>query len=418
VDDAWQDSFWQELTQHKIDFLRTQVAPFLGYLAGVDVAAATFTNKVERLKLEILTDGAKPETLKSIAEDVSRLPNFVFRYSQRPHSANLCLSPQLQTATPEQLNQVIADLAAQMKNRRSRSRFFDNSKEAFLNELKDNLKTASYLDICVGYFNLSGWWLIDELINGFVNPKNNRCRLLIGMKPRKEEDNNKLYGELIKGLSSVPKMRLVRFANQLKIGEIQLKLVSDVHAKLYLIYQNRSKLPTTAFLGSSNLTYSGLNRPGELNARFDSPEDCQELQGWFNNQWDSKEAIDFSQEFAELILKDESKFRENIIEELGHFFIEWQVDYLDCDGKMYRLDDYISFNPHEGEHEIHPNFEPFIKNLIDEFGARYICLPYDNNPNCETLMDILNRDEDSDDYCDRWLYESLDYLKYLFEKDD
>jgi HKD family nuclease len=396
----------------------TQVAPFLGYLAGVDVAAATFTNKVERLKLEILTDGAKPETLKSIAEDVSRLPNFVFRYSQRPHSANLCLSPQLQTATPEQLNQVIADLAAQMKNRRSRSRFFDNSKEAFLNELKDNLKTASYLDICVGYFNLSGWWLIDELINGFVNPKNNRCRLLIGMKPRKEEDNNKLYGELIKGLSSVPKMRLVRFANQLKIGEIQLKLVSDVHAKLYLIYQNRSKLPTTAFLGSSNLTYSGLNRPGELNARFDSPEDCQELQGWFNNQWDSKEAIDFSQEFAELILKDESKFRENIIEELGHFFIEWQVDYLDCDGKMYRLDDYISFNPHEGEHEIHPNFEPFIKNLIDEFGARYICLPYDNNPNCETLMDILNRDEDSDDYCDRWLYESLDYLKYLFEKDD
>jgi len=45
-------------------------------VAGVDVAAA-FTNKVEWLKLEIFTDGAKSGTLESIAEDVSRLPDFV-----------------------------------------------------------------------------------------------------------------------------------------------------------------------------------------------------------------------------------------------------------------------------------------------------------------------------------------------------
>ncbi len=37
-----------------IDFLRLKVAPFLRYVADVDVAAETFTNKVERLNLQIL----------------------------------------------------------------------------------------------------------------------------------------------------------------------------------------------------------------------------------------------------------------------------------------------------------------------------------------------------------------------------
>ena len=54
------------------------------------MAAATFTNKVERLKLEILSDEAKPGTLESSAEDVSRLPDFVFEDSQRQESANFC----------------------------------------------------------------------------------------------------------------------------------------------------------------------------------------------------------------------------------------------------------------------------------------------------------------------------------------
>lgn len=124
VEEAWTDGFWRYLTQSKIDFLRNQVAPLLRFVAGLDVAEATFTNKVERLKLEILTEGAKPSTLESIAEDVSRLPDFVFEDPQRQNSANFCLSHQLRSATPEQLDQVIADLANQMKNRRSRPSSF------------------------------------------------------------------------------------------------------------------------------------------------------------------------------------------------------------------------------------------------------------------------------------------------------
>jgi type I restriction enzyme R subunit len=113
-------------------------------VAGVDVAEATFTNKVERLKLEILTDGAKPGTLESIAEDVSRLPDFVFEDSLRQDSANFSLSHRLRTATPQQLNRVIADLASQMKNRRQRPSSFVEI------DLADRIATSGYITLGEG----------------------------------------------------------------------------------------------------------------------------------------------------------------------------------------------------------------------------------------------------------------------------
>jgi type I restriction enzyme R subunit len=144
VEEAWTDGFWRYLTQSKIDFLRSQVAPLLRFVAGVDVAEATFTNKVERLKLEILADGAKPGTLESIAEDVSRLPDFVFEDSLRQNSANFCLSHRLRTATPDELNRVIADLASQMKNRRQRPSSFVEI------DLADRIATSGYITLGEG----------------------------------------------------------------------------------------------------------------------------------------------------------------------------------------------------------------------------------------------------------------------------
>ena len=108
------------------------------------MAEATFTNKVERLKREILTDGAKPGTLESIAEDVSRLPDFVFEDSQRQDSANFSLSHRLRTATPQQLNRVIADLASQMKNRRQRPSSFVEI------DLADRIATSGYITLGEG----------------------------------------------------------------------------------------------------------------------------------------------------------------------------------------------------------------------------------------------------------------------------
>jgi type I restriction enzyme R subunit len=118
IEQAWDDSFWYYLTHTKLDFLRLHVGPLLRYAGGVDVAAATFTHKVERLKLQIQTGADPAHTVRSIAEDASRMPPFVYEDPARAEALRLCQSPhKLQAATVAQLNQVIEALADQMKHR-------------------------------------------------------------------------------------------------------------------------------------------------------------------------------------------------------------------------------------------------------------------------------------------------------------
>jgi len=127
IEQAWQDTFWLYLTHTKLDLLLRQVGPLLRYAAGVDVPAATFTHKVERLKLQLQihtgagTAATAESIARSIAKDASRMPPFVYEHPDRAAALTLCQSPhKLQTATVEQLNHIIATLAAQMKHRTRR----------------------------------------------------------------------------------------------------------------------------------------------------------------------------------------------------------------------------------------------------------------------------------------------------------
>lgn len=143
VASAWEDDFWTLVTQAKLAFLRLYVAPLLRFAADVDVAAETFTHKVERLKLQILQATPSPQLLQSIAEDVSLLPAIAERVASSP-SAKLALSPDLATATPAQLTQMIRDLAPEMKNRRNRQ-------SAFLKiDLPDFMETHGYISVGEG----------------------------------------------------------------------------------------------------------------------------------------------------------------------------------------------------------------------------------------------------------------------------
>ncbi len=124
IEQAWEDSFWHRLTDKKLDFLRLRVGPLLRYVPGVDVQAATFTNKVERLKWQIVTGKETQASLDSIADDVSRLPDFVFEDPQKADLAQLCLSARLAKASMNTLDNVIDALAGEMKNRRERPNTF------------------------------------------------------------------------------------------------------------------------------------------------------------------------------------------------------------------------------------------------------------------------------------------------------
>ncbi|HXG88452.1 MAG TPA: DEAD/DEAH box helicase family protein [Vicinamibacterales bacterium] len=143
VGHVWEDDFWMLITPAKLDFLRLHIAPLLRFAPDVDVAAETFTHKVERLKLQIVQATPSPQLLQSIAEDVSLLPDIKERVGSSP-SAALALSPNLATATPAQLTQIIRDLAPEMKNRRNRP-------SAFLKiDLPDFIETHGYISVGEG----------------------------------------------------------------------------------------------------------------------------------------------------------------------------------------------------------------------------------------------------------------------------
>jgi len=139
VQEAWQDHFWRYITKDKITLLKNNVGPLLRYVAGVDVAGTTFTHKIERLKQQI-GEGKKIETLVTeIAEDVSRLPNFVFDDPQCIPSIDLALSGKLDEASPQQLDEMIAALANKMKHKRK------TTNRILELDLKDYIASGGYV---------------------------------------------------------------------------------------------------------------------------------------------------------------------------------------------------------------------------------------------------------------------------------
>jgi type I restriction enzyme R subunit len=140
IADAWKDDFWQLITPKKSEFLRLQVAPLLRFAANVDVAAETFTHKVERLKLQTLKNSPSPQLLQSIAEDVSLLPE-IAELTEKEPVAKVALSNELAVAPPEQLTEMIRVLAPLMKNRRNRP-------SAFLKiDLPDFIESRGYISV-------------------------------------------------------------------------------------------------------------------------------------------------------------------------------------------------------------------------------------------------------------------------------
>jgi len=221
-------------------------------------------------------------------------------------------------------------------------RIFDNIDRALLEGLKYSIDSAYGADFCVGYFNLRGWRLIANEIERFSGEDNQRCRVLIGMQ---KLPSTQLYEELkiLKGkedtaisqgkIKDLKPIITREFREQLMIGiptsvdekglqqlrqqllnnkvKVKLHLRYPLHAKLYLLYKDDRDQPIIGYLGSSNLTFSGLKNQGELNIDVLDHDATNKLQEWFNNRWNDKFCIDISQELADII--DESWATEKLI---------------------------------------------------------------------------------------------------------
>jgi len=212
-------------------------------------------------------------------------------------------------------------------------RIFDNIELELLPALRQTLNISERADFCVGYFNLRGWKSIDELIEKWTGGEGQQCRLIVGMQrlpqeelreaysllPHDEQMSNQAVIRLKRRLAEEFRTQLTfgaptdadetglrRLSSQLKAGKVNVKLHlrHTLHAKLYLCFRPDPNNPITGFLGSSNLTLSGLSKQGELNVDVLDHDATIKLEKWFNDRWNDKWCIDITKELIQVI--DES----------------------------------------------------------------------------------------------------------------
>lgn len=140
IEEAWSDAFWLHLNPRKMEFLKLKVGPLLRYASAVDVEAATFTSKVERLKWQQRAGKDTTATAESIAQDVTRLPDDIVNDPNLRPIVELAATPtRLAEAKPDELGRVMETLAPVMKRRREQENVF------LLLDLPDSIDLRGYI---------------------------------------------------------------------------------------------------------------------------------------------------------------------------------------------------------------------------------------------------------------------------------
>lgn len=220
-------------------------------------------------------------------------------------------------------------------------RVFDNIHQPLLSALTQTLAVSHRADFCVGYFNLRGWREIDGALDSW-DGVNQYCRVIVGMQRFPADELRSRYrvtdADEDDGIDNQTAVRLRRklaeeFREQLTVGtpnnadeaglrrlarhlrekkvRVKLFLRHPLHAKLYLLYRNDYNNPITGYLGSSNLTFPGLQHQGELNVDVVEHDATEKLSNWFKDRWEDRWALDISEELAQII--EESWAREAIV---------------------------------------------------------------------------------------------------------
>ncbi len=209
-------------------------------------------------------------------------------------------------------------------------RIFDNIDSELLPALRSSLEKSHRADFCVGYMNLRGWRHINDIFNEWKGGEGACCRLLVGMPVEEERQLRKSYALIPEDhlidqgtIIRLKRQMAQRFREQLMLGmpsdadQIGLRILArqlrqrklivklharyPLHAKLYIAHRDDSDNPMTAYLGSSNLTNSGLRTQGELNIDVLDHDATQKLDRWFQERWDDKYSLDITDELIAII---------------------------------------------------------------------------------------------------------------------
>jgi len=215
---------------------------------------------------------------------------------------------------------------------------FDNIENILKEGLNKTLDKSRRADFCIGYFNLRGWTQlyeqVDQLSGDYLpeecdDENQYFCRILIGMQRQPMEvleehfsrgDNDvidnarvidykkKLAEELREQLTigtpnNSDEIALRKLFTQLKSGKVKVKLHLEypLHAKLYLAFREDYNSPVIGFVGSSNLTFAGISKQGELNVDVVEQDAANKLAKWFQDRWENRRSIDISNELVEIL---------------------------------------------------------------------------------------------------------------------
>jgi len=213
---------------------------------------------------------------------------------------------------------------------------YDNIEFSLFKDLEESIKESNRADICTGYFNLRGWDIISdevEQLKGEVISEDGKkvkrfCRLLIGMQRLPEDELRlKFFGKAeVMDNSKATELRKLtahRFKKQLQTGlpenegelalkkllkqlregrvVVKLQVKEPLHAKLYITHKDHHIYKHTCFLGSSNLTYSGLKGQGELNIDVAEQDAANKLNKWFEDRWNDRWCVDITNDLIDVI---------------------------------------------------------------------------------------------------------------------
>ncbi|MBU2446029.1 MAG: NgoFVII family restriction endonuclease, partial [Bacteroidetes bacterium] len=110
--------------------------------------------------------------------------------------------------------------------------------------------------------------------------------------------------QLTRGIpTEADEIGLKKLSKQISEGKVIVKLFlkHPLHAKLYLCFRDDKLSPIIGFVGSSNLTFAGLLKQGELNVDVLEQDAALKLSNWFNERWNDRWCIDISNDLIETI---------------------------------------------------------------------------------------------------------------------
>jgi hypothetical protein len=224
------------------------------------------------------------------------------------------------------------------------TKIFDNIYDRLGEHLRATLPGYDRMDVAVGYFNLRGWSIFDDLVSKRADRSDADqagrkgqepvVRILLGMatgseqsttiaelqadldgtpqvdadaatgRARKAELLEHLRDQLMRGAPTSSDRKTLGSLRQLLAGgAVEMKVFTrrPLHGKTYIFHREDLNAPLVGFVGSSNLTGPGLMSNLELNVDVLEQAAAAGLAKWFEQVWNDQFSFPITEDLLDLL---------------------------------------------------------------------------------------------------------------------